>query len=40
MGKFYTVRDLTYIMLIPSGFGGLGVACCPYVPKFAVSNPA
>ena len=23
-----------------SGFGGLGVACWPLVPKFAVSNPA
>jgi hypothetical protein len=22
------------------GFGGLGVACWPLVPKFAVSNPA
>ena len=25
---------------IPSGFGGLGVACWPLVPKFAGSNPA
>jgi hypothetical protein len=24
----------------PSGFGGLEVACCPLVPKFAGSNPA
>ena len=24
----------------PSGFGGLGVACWPLVPKFAGSNPA
>jgi hypothetical protein len=23
-----------------SGFGGLGVACWPLVPKFAGSNPA
>jgi len=23
-----------------SGFGGLGVACCLCVPKFAGSNPA
>ena len=23
-----------------SGFGGLGVACWPLVPKFAISNPA
>jgi len=22
-----------------SGLGGVGVACCPYVPKFAGSNP-
>jgi hypothetical protein len=27
-----------YISL--SGFDGLGVACWPLVPKFAVSNPA
>jgi hypothetical protein len=26
--------------LIVSGFGGLGVACWPLVPKFAGSNPA
>jgi len=25
---------------ISSGFGGLGVACWPLVPKFADSNPA
>ena len=25
---------------IPSGFGGLEVACWPLVPKFAGSNPA
>ena len=25
---------------IYSGFGGLGVACWPLVPKFAGSNPA
>ena len=29
----------TYIQRI-SGFGGLGVACWPLVPKFAGSNPA
>ena len=35
-----------YILLIitnkqeTSGFGGLGVACWPLVPKFAGSNPA
>ena len=26
--------------VIESGFGGLGVACWPLVPKFAGSNPA
>ena len=26
--------------MICSGFGGLGVACWPLVPKFAGSNPA
>jgi hypothetical protein len=26
--------------VIYSGFGGLGVACWPLVPKFAGSNPA
>ena len=25
---------------ILNGFGGLGVACCPLVPKFTGSNPA
>ena len=30
-----------YLLLIRrSGFGGLGVACWPLVPKFAGSNPA
>jgi len=27
-------------MFSTSGFGGLGVACWPLVPKFAGSNPA
>ena len=27
-------------MAITSGFGGLDVACCPLLPKFAGSNPA
>ena len=27
-------------LMEPSGFGGLGVACWPLVPKFAGSNPA
>ena len=26
--------------ILPSGFGGLEVACWPLVPKFAGSNPA
>ena len=30
--------NLDYIT--ESGFGGLGVACWPLVPKFAGSNPA
>ena len=29
-----------YRLLTVSGFGGLGVACWPLVPKFAGSNPA
>ena len=29
-----------WIILRISGFGGLGVACWPLVPKFAGSNPA
>ena len=28
------------IYIYESGFGGLGVACWPLVPKFAGSNPA
>ena len=28
------------VLLRISGFGGLGVACWPLVPKFAGSNPA
>ena len=27
-------------MTVQIGFGGLGVACWPLVPKFAGSNPA
>ena len=27
-------------IILSSGFGGLGVACWPLVPKFAGSNPA
>ena len=29
-----------YGTYVSSGFGGLGVACWPLVPKFASSNPA
>ena len=28
------------VFIINIGFGGLGVACWPLVPKFAGSNPA
>ena len=38
MSCFLPVFLETYIP--HSGFGGLGVACWPLVPKFAVSNPA
>jgi hypothetical protein len=33
---FYTIKTKGET----SGFGGLGVACWPLVPKFAGSNPA
>ena len=36
--KIIKLRTTTKITL--SGFGGLGVACWPLVPKFAGSNPA
>ena len=29
-----------YFNVVYDGFGGLGVACWPLVPKFAGSNPA
>ena len=32
--------DFYVTYLLYSGFGGLGVACWPLVPKFASSNPA
>jgi hypothetical protein len=32
-------REVSFIRDAFSGFGGLGVACCLYVPKFAGSNP-
>jgi hypothetical protein len=28
------------VLYMFSGFGGLEYACCPLLPKFAVSNPA
>jgi hypothetical protein len=31
---------LVDVSAVSSGFGGLGVACWPLVPKFAGSNPA
>ena len=36
--KIFYVFDNSYILY--RGFGGLGVACWPLVPKFAGSNPA
>jgi hypothetical protein len=38
IGFSKAVFTVTYI--IQGGFGGLGVACWPSVPKFAGSNPA
>jgi hypothetical protein len=34
------VTDTHSEYIILSGFGGLGVACWPLVPKFTGSNPA
>ena len=34
---FNCVFEITYLMA--DGFGGLGVACWPLVPKLADSNP-
>jgi len=34
----YVIFCITYSVL--NGFGGLGVACWPLIPKFAGSNPA
>ena len=33
-------RQILRLCLLSSGFGGLGVACWPLLPKFAGSNPA
>jgi hypothetical protein len=41
MGKLFQIMaNLIELNLLISGFGGLGVACWPSVPKFAGSNPA
>ena len=40
--RHVVVCDLTlkfFPLYLISGFGGLGVACWPLVPKFAGSNP-
>ena len=34
------IKQISSRYLHVSGFGGLGVACWPLVPKFAGSNPA
>jgi len=34
------IQQIYFIYIKMSGFGGLGVACWPLVPKFAGSNPA
>ena len=33
-------QPMFYLQYVYFGFGGLGVACWPLVPKFAGSNPA
>jgi len=33
-------HHVNFFNIKPGGFGGLGVACWPLVPKFAGSNPA
>ena len=39
--SIYIYIYIIYVYIyIYSGFGGLGVACWPLVPKFAGSNPA
>ena len=37
---WYRCTDVAVQMYRCSGFGGLGVACWPLVPKFAGSDPA
>ena len=36
----YCIELFLCIMFRHSGFGGLGIACWPLVPKFVGSNPA
>jgi hypothetical protein len=36
----YRIDISVIFWVLGSGFGGLGVACWPLVPKFADSNPA
>ena len=38
--QIYIVKYLYAVLSPRCGFGGLGVACWPLVPKFAGSNPA
>ena len=38
--KLITMYSIAVHAYLEHGFGGLGVACWPLVPKFAVSNPA
>ena len=40
MVESVVVSGIGIFIGIISGFGGLGVACWPLVPKFAGSNPA
>jgi hypothetical protein len=37
---FTLLSKWCFFKICYSGFGGLGVACWPLVPKFAGSNPA
>ena len=38
--QFQVWLKTLYVGVIVIGFGGLGVACWPLVPKFVGSNPA
>ena len=38
--KLITMYSIAVHAYLEHGFGGLGVACWPLVPKFAGSNPA